>query len=176
MLYIATNAETCRFKTFLGRLLPKVQKHSLLTVVALSLLIGISSCSQRFIESIQNTTQTIQNTTQKIKQSLQKVQSFQSALVGKYQEEGISVEISSSMGEESIRAINVQFINTSFNKLTATERQKIARDVATFAKAYFALDKPEDSILVNFVELRNYVVLQYSWAIDYYNFRSSELN
>lgn len=169
MLCTTINAEARQFIPSLVKLLSRAYKFGLATVLALSLFTGISSCSQRFIESVQDTTQ-------KVHQSIQKAQLFQSVLVTKYQEKGIGVEINySSTDKGSIRTINVQFTNTSFNKLTDGERQKIARDVATLAQDHFALDKAKDLISVSFVDFRNYGVFQYSQVIGSYTLHSSEL-
>lgn len=169
MLCTTINAEAHQLIPSLVKLLSKAYKFGLATILALLLITGISSCSQRLIESVQDTAQ-------KAHQSIQKLQSFQSVLVTKYQEKGIGVEINySSTDEGLIRSINVQFTNTSFNKSTDGEQQKIARDVAMLAKDHFALDKPEDSISVSFVDFRNYGVLQYSQVIDSYTLRASEL-
>lgn len=168
MLCTTTNAAH-QFIPSLVKPLSRVYKSGLATVLALSLFTGISSCSQKLIEPVQNTAQNVH-------QSVQKLKSFQSVLVTKYQEKGISVEINySSTYKETIRSINVQFTNTSFNKLTDSERQKIARDVATLAQRYFALNKPEDVISVSFVDFRNYVFLQYSQVIGSYTLHPSEL-
>ena len=169
MLCTTINAEAHQLTPSLMKLLSKAYKFGLAAILALSLITGMSGCSQELIESLQDTTQ-------KAHQSMQKLQSFQSALVAKYQEKGIGVEISYSPTEQGmIRSINVQFTNTSFNKLTNGERRKIARDVAMLAKDHFALDKPEDSISVSFIDFRNYGVLKYTQVIGSYTLHPSEL-
>lgn len=169
MLCTAINTEARQFIPSLVKLLSRVYKFSLATVLALSIFTGISSCSQRFIESVQDTAR-------KMHQSIETLQSFQSVLVTKYQEKGIGVQINySSTDKGTIRTVSVQFTNTAFNKLTDSERQKIARDVATLAQAHFALDKAEDLILVSFVDFRNYGVLQYRRVIGSYTLHPSGL-
>ena len=169
MLCTMINAKAHQFIPSLMKLLPRAYKFGLATILSLSLITGISSCSQRLIESVQDTTQ-------KAHQFTQKLQSFQSVLVTKYQEKGIGVEINyPSTDKGAIRSINVQFTNTSFNKLTDDERQEIARDVAMLARDHFALDKPEDLISVSFIDFRNYGVLQYNQVIGSYTLHPSEL-
>jgi len=91
-------------------------------------------------------------------------------------EKGIVVGLQeTSMGKEQIKFISVQFTNTPFNKLTASERKNIARDVAELAKAHFVLHKPEDFVWVSFVESGHYIVFEYSRSVDFYAFESSEL-
>ena len=168
-MFTTTNAKAHEFSAFLFKLFPKVLKLALVNILSLSMFVGISSCSHRFVESMKNTAQ-------EVNQSFQKAQSFQSILVDKYKEKGIVVGLQeTSMGKEQIKFISVQFTNTLFNKLTASERKKIARDVAELAKAHFVLHKAEDFVWVGFVESGHYIVFEYSRSVDSYTFKSSEL-
>jgi phenylpyruvate tautomerase PptA (4-oxalocrotonate tautomerase family) len=169
MLFTSISTEAHQLTKSVVKLLPKVCKIGLATVVALPLFLGISSCSQAFVESVKDSTQ-------RMSESMKKAQSFQSTLVNKYQESGISVEVNFTYTEkEWMRVINVQFTNTEFNKLTASERQKLAREVAELAKDHFALNLPEDSISVSFVDSQNYAVLQHNRVIGPYTFHPSDL-
>ena len=109
MLCTTINAETRQFVPSLVKLLSRAYKFGLATVLALSLFTGISSCSQRFIESVQDTAQ-------KVHQSIQKVQSFQSVLVTKYQEKGIGIEINYSSTDKGISSISPSSIKLSLCK------------------------------------------------------------
>jgi len=151
------------------KFLAKISKVGLVTSVILSLFVGISSCSQEFTKSWQDSTQ-------KVSQSLQQLQSFQSILVNKYHDGRIGVDINyTSTKKGFIRVISIQFNNPSLNKLLSSERAKIAHDVAKLAKEHFALNKPEDSISVSFVDFHNYGVLTSNRVVDSYTLNPSDL-
>lgn len=128
-------------------------------------IIGISSCSQGFIKSIQGTIQ-------KTSESVEQTWLFLQVLREKFPEDNISLEVSNHYTHNGWnKTVNIEFLNSSLNKLTASERQVIAKKITQLAKEHLELNNLEDSVSVDFIQGRDLGILEYGKVIDSYTMK-----
>lgn len=168
MLLTSIDKEAYQVSSILGKILTRFCQVALAETIFISGVIGASSCSSEFVKSLQDTAQVIST-------EVRKTTSFQSILSVKYGK-GVGSTFGRSHSKDGVvTTVKVQFTNTKFNELAASEREKVARDIAELAKDHFALVDPEDSISVEFVDFRNYGVVKLSTVVDTYTLNPQDL-
>ncbi len=105
-----------------------------------------------------------------IMKSLSDLAKLRNDLMNEYKVQGdVNVTVQNST------VLGISFINSAFNKLSESERETKAREIAYFAKNHYASINFIDRIWVSFVVYKNYIIFQHTNNLNTYFFDKREL-
>lgn len=126
-------------------------RHSLLSATLLCITLLTSACASDLMKE------------------LGELAPLRDQLVQTYAEDEINLQIQNG------HAINVSFINSSFNDLPQADKEPKAQEIAQFVKDHYASIGKIDRISVSFVVHKQYVIFNYTNGLDTFFFDTKEL-